>query len=80
MFLVYNQIILQPHNDNNTKHIKKIWFVYVLLGFSVIVLFICMFIFCYLWSIFVAMVECKWANRAIVSIGIREYLLRVLPT
>lgn len=43
MFLVYNQEILQPHNAINTKRIKKIWFVYVLLGFSVIVLFICMF-------------------------------------
>lgn len=40
MFLVYNQVILQPHNAINTKRIKKKWFVYVLLGFSVIVLFI----------------------------------------
>lgn len=44
VFLVYNQIILQPQNASNTKHIKKIWFVYVLLGFSV-VLFICTFHF-----------------------------------
>lgn len=45
VFLVYNQIILQPHNASNTKHIKKIWFVYVLLGFAIIVLFICTFHF-----------------------------------